>query len=47
MVDASDVWDPLEQWEARLVVVGSKAVPVVELVFVWESSLERSVGVLW
>ena len=46
-MDSSDVRDPLEQWEARLVVMGSEAVPVVEMVVVWGSSLERFAGVLW
>ena len=46
-MDSSEVLEPWGQWEVRLVVVGSEAVPVVEMVVVWESSLERSAVVLW
>ena len=47
VVDSSEVLEPLEQWEVKQVVVGLEAVPVAEMVVVWESSLERSAGVLW
>ena len=47
VVDSSEVLEPLEQWEVKQVVVDLEAVPVAEMVVVWESSLERSAGVLW
>ena len=46
-MDSSEVLEPLEQWEVKQVVVDLEAVPVVEMVVVWESSLERSAVVLW
>ena len=47
MVDLSWVLERLEPWEVRQVVVNLVAVPVVGMVVVWESSLERSAAVLW
>ena len=46
-MDSSEVLEPLEQWEVKQVVVDLEAVPVVEMVVVWESSLERSAVVPW
>ena len=45
-MDSSEGLEPLE-WEVKQVVVGLEAVPVAEMVVVWESSLERTAGVLW
>ena len=45
-MDSSEVLEPLEQWEVKQVVVDLEAVPVVEMVVVWENSLERSAEVL-
>ena len=46
VVESSWAVEHLEREEVRLVVEGLMMVPVVEMVVVWESSLERSAEVL-
>ena len=47
VLDATWALERLEQWEVRQVVAKLVTVPVVGMVVVWESSLERFAAVLW